>query len=115
MVSSTFITYIYNILYLASLFTVVGIIMMSSLLVNIIVVSFYCYKHRKCHSKLFHFISSCQWTLIKLGTSSDGQAPVEVNYEMISIHQTVTGSQNISTDPITTNQCPAYDVVSHHN
>ena len=33
---------------------------------------------------------------------------------MISIHQTVTGQQNenISTDPITTNQCPAYGVVS---
>ena len=63
----------------------------------------------------FHSISSSQWTLIKLGSSSDGQAPVEVNYEMTSIHQTVTGSQNVSTDPITTNQCPAYGVVSQHN
>ena len=51
----------------------------------------------------------------KLGSSSDGQAPVEVNYEMTSIHQKVTGSQNVSTDPITTNQCPAYGVVSQHN
>ena len=64
---------------------------------------------------MFHFISSSQLTLIKLGSSSDGQAPVEVNYEMTSIHQIVTGSQNVSTDPITTNQCPAYDVVSQHN
>ena len=50
----------------------------------------------------------------KLDVSSDGQVAVEVNYEMISIQQTVTGPQNqdVSTDPITTNQCPAYGVVS---
>ena len=52
----------------------------------------------------------------KLGVTSDSQVAVEVNYEMISIHQTVTGPQNqdVSTEPITTNQCPAYYVVSQH-
>ena len=41
---SAFIAYIYNILYLATIFTAVGIILMVSLLVNIVVVSLYCYK-----------------------------------------------------------------------
>ena len=53
----------------------------------------------------------------KLGVSSDGHAAIEVNYEMISIQQTVTGLQNenVSTNPITTNQCPAYGVVPQHD